>query len=588
MVPSGENAGETTTQLEVEPAADTDRNARPWWRRPATIVAAGVLGGLAVLYGLDVALTAGEVPRGTLVGGVSIGGLTPAGAEQTLREAITPRLSKPVQIVVDGRETTFVPNTAGVTVDFAASVTQAGTPPANPWTRFTSLFSGESFPVVARGDDKALTATIDKLRTGVDRALVEGNIHFDGLTPVPVLPQEGRRLNPAASRQALLSGWASADRLELPVETVRPKATPESVQAAVEQVAGPAVSGPATVRGDGRESTVSASNIAEALTFTPSEDGKLVPSLDKAKLGQLAEQLAPTEKPGQDARMAFEGDLPQVVPASDGRVVDWDKTLPALLKAISKDGNRAAGAEYRNTQAQVTTEEIAKLGIKEVVGEFTTRGFARDSGINIRVVAEKVNGAIVKPGSTFSLNDYTGPRGRAQGYVEAGVIEEGVPARAVGGGISQFATTLYNASYFAGMTDDGHKEHSFHISRYPAAREATVFQNPDGSSVIDLKFKNDAPTGVAIQTIWTNSSITVRLWGTKHVTVESIPGPKHGYTSPPTVTKSAGSCRPAKGKSGFTTSDTRVIRDLNGAEISRTTRTVRYEPEPAIVCSGSD
>ncbi|WP_345045874.1 winged helix-turn-helix transcriptional regulator, partial [Georgenia daeguensis] len=88
-------------------------------------------------------------------------------------------------------------------------------------------------------------------------------------------------------------------------------------------------------------------------------------------------------------------------------------------------------------------------------------------------------------------------------------------AREVGGGISQFATTLYNASYFSGMKDAGHKEHSYYISRYPAGREATVFQNHDGSSVIDLKFTNDAPTGVVIQTIWTPSSITVRMWGTK-------------------------------------------------------------------------
>ena len=75
------------------------------------------------------------------------------------------------------------------------------------------------------------------------------------------------------------------------------------------------------------------------------------------------------------------------------------------------------------------------------------------------------------------------------------------------------------------MKDAGHKEHSYYISRYPPAREATVFQNHDGSSVIDLKFTNDSDTGVAIQTIWTPSSITVKLWGTKKYEVESVTGP---------------------------------------------------------------
>jgi vancomycin resistance protein YoaR len=206
--------------------------------------------------------------------------------------------------------------------------------------------------------------------------------------------------------------------------------------------------------------------------------------------------------------------------------------------------------------------------------------------VNIRVVAEEVHGAIVKPGETFSLNGYTGPRGRPQGYVEAGVIEDGVPSRAVGGGISQFATTLYNAAYFAAMTDVEHKEHSYYISRYPAAREATVFQNPDGSSVIDLKFRNETPNAVVIQTAWTPESITIRLWGTKSVTVESITGARTGYTSPPTQNKAPGErCSPSRGSSGFTTSDTRVIRDLSGKELSRKTRTVIYNPQPRVVCA---
>ena len=149
-------------------------------------------------------------------------------------------------------------------------------------------------------------------------------------------------------------------------------------------------------------------------------------------------------------------------------------------------------------------------------------------------MAEEVDGAIVKPGDTFSLNGYTGPRTAAQGYVEAGVIKDGAPSREVGGGISQFATTLYNASYFAAMTDAGHKEHSYYISRYPAAREATVFQNHDGSSVIDLKFTNDSTTGVAIQTIWTPDSITVKIWGTKHYDVESVTGDRTDFTKPET------------------------------------------------------
>jgi vancomycin resistance protein YoaR len=252
---------------------------------------------------------------------------------------------------------------------------------------------------------------------------------------------------------------------------------------------------------------------------------------------------------------------------------------------LKKTDGREVPAVYKDSPAKVTTEQANQLGVKEVVGEFTTSGFAPESGVNIRVVAQKVNGAIVKPGETFSLNGFTGPRGTAQGYVEAGVIKDGAPGREVGGGISQFATTLYNASYFAGMKDAGHKEHSYYISRYPAAREATVFQNPNGASVIDLKFTNDSPSGIAIQTIWTSSSITVKLWGTKRYTVESIPGGRSNPSDPQAKPGPAENCHASNGAPGFTTTDTRVLKDAaTGREVSRSTRTVHYNPQPKITC----
>src|SRR3712207_7873313 len=75
-----------------------------------------------------------------------------------------------------------------------------------------------------------------------------------------------------------------------------------------------------------------------------------------------------------------------------------------------------------------------------------------------RSVAAEVDGALVMPGETFSLNTFTGPRGTAQGYVPANVISGGELSTAVGGGISQFATTMFNAVFFAGLEDVYHKQ----------------------------------------------------------------------------------------------------------------------------------
>jgi vancomycin resistance protein YoaR len=103
--------------------------------------------------------------------------------------------------------------------------------------------------------------------------------------------------------------------------------------------------------------------------------------------------------------------------------------------------------------------------------------------------------------------------------------------------------------------------------------------------VIDLKFTNDSETGVAIQTIWSPSSLTVKLWGTKRYDVESVPGERSNFSEPPTKPGPAENCHAGAGAQGFTTSDTRILRDAaTGREVRRDTRTVHYNPQPKVVC----
>nr|WP_233159632.1 VanW family protein [Actinophytocola xanthii] len=556
-------------------------------KRKAALIGGAVFGALAVLYGVDLALTTGEVPRGVTVVGVDVGGESRLDAEAMLRRQIEPRLTQPVEVVAGDVKTAVEPDKAGLTIDWKATLDEAGDQPLNPITRLTSFFTTEEVGITTTTDNGRLAAAVEGLRGKTDRDPAEGGIKFEGATPVAVEPKQGQRLDAEGARQALVDGWATGKTVQLPVDTTPVKTTSEGVQQALEEIAKPAVSAPVVVHGEGKDATLTPTHIASALVFTPAEKGGgLTVKLDEKKvLAACKPQLAETEVEGKDAEIVFSGGAPTVTPSVDGKGIDWKKSLTPLMEVLKKPEGRELTATYVPKRAKVTTEAANNLGIKEVIGEFTTGGFKYDSGINIRTVAEEVNGAIVKPGETFSLNEFTGPRTAAQGYVEAGVIKDGAPGRETGGGISQFATTLYNAAYFAAMTDAGHKEHSYYISRYPAAREATVFQNHDGSSVIDLRFTNDTETGVAIQTVWTPGSITVRIWGTKKYEVESVTGGRTDFTQPQEKEGPEENCHPSDGAPGFTTTDTRIIRDAaTGAEISRKTRSVRYNPQPKIVC----
>ena len=135
--------------------------------------------------------------------------------------------------------------------------------------------------------------------------------------------------------------------------------------------------------------------------------------------------------------------------------------------------------------------------------------------LNIARISELTRGAIIEPGQRFSVNGFVGPRTVNNGFVPAAMILDGVFVDSVGGGISQYATTLFNAAFFAGLDFIEYQSHSIYLSRYPYGREATVsYPAPD------LVLENNTPYGVMLWPTTDAGSITVRLYSTPWVLAE--------------------------------------------------------------------
>ncbi len=538
---------------------------------------------LGIAYGIDMFASSGKVPRGVTVAGVGVGGMNNADALEELQEQIGARATAPLALQVGDVGTELVPATSGLAVNWEETMDRIGSQPISPITRVTSLFSTHNVDIVTAVDDPALTRSLAAVQAKADRPAVEGTIRFDGATPVPVRPVPGQMLDVPRAKTVLEAGWADGTGLDLPVTIADVTVTDAAIETAIRDVARPAVATDVVFTGkSGRTATLRPEQTGSVLAFAPDGQGGLTPQIKTdAAIALLAPQLAPSEVTPKDAVISVASGSPKVIPAVVGDLVQWQKTLDQLPPLLVAPTPRTVAAVYEPVQPKLTTEAANALGIKEVIAEFTTGGFESASGINIRKVASVVNGAIVKPGDTFSLNDFTGPRGAAQGYVESGIIDHGRPSKAIGGGISQFATTLYNATYFAGLEDVTHTEHSYFISRYPEAREATVFEG-----AIDLQFKNNTKTGIFIEASGTSSNVTVRIWGTKTVGVESVTGARTAPTEPQPITLPKGNdCVPSKGAPGFTASNTRIITDrVTGQEVYRHTRTVKYDPVPIVKC----
>ncbi len=576
-----------TLAVAPAPPVEAARSRRNRWTA-ATVAAVLLL--LGAVYLVDWLLTKDELERGTTIAGVDVGGLTAEQANARLDGELG-GFRAPVVLRSHGQDVSIDPATSGLAVDVSTSVAAAGTRSANPFTRIGALLGRTTdAPLIATADETALTAAVQSIAAASDVVPVEGALSVDGGTVAVVEPVAGEQLDVPAAVAVISSTWTGGHPeavrgLTLPVDEKPVRVSATGLSAAADE-ARAILSGPLTVVVEGTSSAVPVQTIAAALSIAPDDADGFTVSVDrdpiKAAFRDAAEaaQVQPV-----NASVSIVDNAPVITPASDGRMIDVAAT-DAALDAALRAPDRTLTVVYAAASPEVSTEAVQALGIKEVVSEFTTGGFAADSGQNVKRVAEQVQGAIIKPGETFSLNGYTGQRAAPQGYVEANIIQDGVIARAVGGGISQFATTLYNASYFAGFTDIEHKAHSFYISRYPAGREATVFEADDGTSIIDVKFSNPTSTAVLVQTVWTPDDITVRFWGTKSVEVESITGDKYKFTDAPRKTIPYGEpCKATPGTQGFSIDNTRVVRDLAGAEVSRKTTTTVYNGQVKITCT---
>ena len=93
---------------------------------------------------------------------------------------------------------------------------------------------------------------------------------------------------------------------------------------------------------------------------------------------------------------------------------------------------------------------------------------------NVQLMANYIDGTVVQPGETFSFNDSVGPRTPERGFREGQMIIGSLLLPAIGGGVCQTATTLFNNAFELGLPIVERHNHSFYISHYPMGRDATV------------------------------------------------------------------------------------------------------------------
>ena len=566
------------------------RRTRGRGRRTILLVLGGLAAVALVLYVVGYLVAGDKMPRNAVVSGVEVGGLSTAAAADRLRAELGPRAAEPLELRAGQQEAALDPAEAGLSLDVDASLDAAGggrsLDPRAIWRVLTGGSPSDAVPAV---DEGALTAAVAAVAEDLDREPVDARLGYDGTEVALTEAVEGLAVDREQAVAAVRDGYLRDSPVELPAAASAPLVTTAEAEKVRDDYAEPAVSGPVRVDAGGAGTfRVTPAMIAGALTFE-ARDGGLVPALDAAALRKAADDAVEEvelDEP-RDATVKISGGKPVVVPAVDGTTVSAKALAAAVEPVLTRTGDeRAAEVELGGAKADFTTEDAEKLGITEVTGKYTTYfPYAEYRNVNIGRAAELIDGTVLEPGDTFSLNRVVGERTRANGFTEGFIISGGKFQRELGGGVSQSATTTYNAMFFAGLQDVEHQPHTLYIDRYPPGREATVAW-PD----LDLKFTNDTKYGVLVQadtvkaTGSSRGSITVKMWSTKTWDkIESTTPAKSNFTSGRNITDNSASCEPQAPVQGFDVSYSRLFyRD--GEIAKRQNFSWRYSPTDRISC----
>ena len=435
-------------------------------------------------------------------------------------------------------------------------------------------------------DEAVLRAKLEESADVLGAEPVEGGLEISGVAVTRLEPAAGAEIDIEALgeqvRAALLDRGPHA--IEAPADEVAPATTAEDVDE-VEARATQAVSGPVELGRNGVTISFSPEQIGDLLDVErDGGDLSLVISAEELAAQVPESTRAQLASEPEDATIALVDGAVQITESVAGFTFDAEAAAAQLLEVATGTGERSAELAGEVVEPELTTEQAEALGITEQVSTFTTNHACCQSRVtNIHRIADMVDGVIIAPGETFSLNGHVGERTTAKGFVGGGAIQNGLFVNEVGGGVSQFTTTMFNAAFFGGYEIPEHKPHSYYISRYPEGREATL-NYPD----VDLKIFNNSPHGILVDTAYSDTAITVTFWGTKWVEVTSSTGARHNFTSGSTRTVENPNLPPGTSRvtqsagSGFDVVVTRTLTFPDGRVESEEYFT-RYLPQPQIV-----
>ena len=502
---------------------------RPLFRVPRwALLAFGPIAVVIAFVGIwvvDSAAHSGQVSRNVTVGGDTVGGLGDADLRVRVDQLATRFAHTPMTVGTPSGPLKLTVGELGVTVDVGATIDgiydqgKGGYFVGRPIGWLSSFVNARAADIVLGFDADVATNRLMEI-DGIRTAPVEP--YLDGSTGELLLVGgiQGQMLDIGAMVNAVPAAINSG---VTPIEiaavwTAAPPRLSATDFAPLIDEANIVVASEAKLKVNDYVATLPVEVAATWYSSELDEEGMPVLVLDRDLADADLRRLMEPGGIGGSDEVVYDIVNDKVVfsATEDGRTCCLDYALAVMIGNLRRGVTDPIPLPVRVATPDEVLEAVDELGIIEEVSTFTTEHRCCQSRVeNIQLFADIVRGTVIEPGETVSLNAIVGRRTREKGFVSGGFIQNGVLVSDIGGGVSQFATTMFNAAYFGGLDFPEYQAHSIYFSRYPYGREATIsWPKPD------LKMENTTAYGVLIWTSYTPTTITVTLYSTKHIDVE--------------------------------------------------------------------
>jgi vancomycin resistance protein YoaR len=237
--------------------------------------------------------------------------------------------------------------------------------------------------------------------------------------------------------------------------------------------------------------------------------------LFRQRVFEFSEQL---NREPVDAALAFHPDAEDadelfiITREQTGRVLQVESVLEEIENKL-KQGDFAFTVELKFEEVRPKVSAADFEGKTERLISFGTdlSKSAEDRTHNVVLAARQFNGVILMPGEILSFNEQVGERTAEKGYRSAPMIVADKSLQpAIGGGVSQTSTTLYNAAIRSGLDVIEYQRHSFPSSYIEKGLDTTV-NLP--SPVIDIKVKNTKDSPVYFRTFYADQKVYFEVYG---------------------------------------------------------------------------